>query len=207
MKNRPRDKKAGIIILAALIIISLAEVVLRSVILKEAMFNIANAGEPIITAVLSVLLLIFALKGKERVFYILCGMWLGYFVINQLYGLPVMIADTIERYNAGSLHTATCNLVHALSMIGIVAIGALVLEYMNDGSIYNKAFNILCVITVVLLLLLAIDNIVYDVLTLGRTEVILGSLHNLSRVAMVFLFVFFAYDSAKMQLEKTNLSK
>ena len=32
MKNRPRDKKAGIIILAALIIISLAENIFRAVV-------------------------------------------------------------------------------------------------------------------------------------------------------------------------------
>jgi hypothetical protein len=185
----------------------LAEVVLRSVILKEGMFNLSNAGEPIITAAISLLLLTFALKGKDRVFYILCGIWLGFFMMNQLYGLPGMIADTIEGFSAGSSNTAMCNLIHALSMICIVVIGALLIEYMNDGSIYNKAFNILCAITAVLLLLLALHNIVYDAWILGRTEVILGSLHNLSRITMVFLFTFFAYDSAKAQLKKTNLTK
>ena len=207
MKKRLHDKKAGIAILLSLIIISLAEVILRSVILKEAMFNLANAGEPIITAAISLLLLTFALKGKDRVFYILCGIWLGFFVLNQLYGLPGMIADTIERFGAGSLNTAICNLIHALSMICIVVIGALLVEYMNDGSIYNKAFNILCAITVVLLLLLALHNVVYDVVLLGRNEVILAALHNVSRITMVFLFTFFAYDSAKHQLKKTNLTK
>ena len=207
MKNRLHDKKAGIAILVALIIISLVEVVLRSVILKEAMFNLANAGEPIITAAISLLLLTFALKGKDRVFYILCGIWLGFFVLNQLYGLPGMIADTIARFGAGSLNTAMCNLIHALSMICIVVIGALLVEYMNDGSIYNKAFNIFCAITVVLLLLLALHNVVYDVVLLGRNEVILAALHNVSRVALVFLFTFFAYDSAKAQLKKTDLTK
>ena len=207
MKKSLHDKKAGIAILAVLIIISLAEVVLRSVIFKEAMFNLSNAGEPIITAAISLLLLTFALKGKDRVFYILCGVWLGYFVMNQLYSLPGMIADTVERFNAGSLNTAMCNLTHALIIISIVAIGALLVEYMNDSSIYNKAFNILCAITAVLLLLLALHNIVYDAWILGRTEVILASLHNLSRMTMVFLFTFFAYDSAKMQLKKTNLTK
>jgi hypothetical protein len=207
MKKRLHDKKAGIAILISLIIISLAEVILRSVILKEAMFNLANAGEPIITAAISLLLLTFALKGKDRVFYILCGIWLGFFVLNQLYGLPGMIADTIERFGAGSLNTAMCNLIHVLSMICIVVIGALLVEYMNDGSIYNKAFNILCAITLVLLLLLALHNGVYDALVLGRTEVILASIHNLSRMAMIFLFTFFAYDSAKAQLQKTDLSK
>ena len=207
MKKRLHDKKAGVAILISLIIISLAEVVLRGMILKEAMVNLANAGEPIITAVLSVLLLIFALKGKDRVFYILSGIWLGYFVLNQLYGLPGMIADTIERFNAGSFHTATCNLIHALSMICIVVIGALLVEYMNDGSIFNKVFNVFCAIAVVLMLLLALHNVVYDVVLLGRNEVILAALHNVSRVAMVFLFTFFAYDSAKAQLKKTDLSK
>lgn len=207
MKKRLHDKKAGIAILAVLFIISLAEVVLRSVILKEAMFNLSNAGEPIITAAFSLMLIIFALKGKDRVFHILCGVWLGYFVMNQLYNLPGLIADTVERYNAGSFNTAICNSIHTLSMICIVVIGALLVEYMNDGSIYNKTFNILCAITVVMLLLLALHSGVYDALVLGRTEVILASLHNLSRMAMVFLFTFFAYDSAKAQLKKTNLTK
>jgi hypothetical protein len=58
-----------------------------------------------------------------------------------------------------------------------------------------------------MLLLLALHNCVYDALVLGRTEVILGSLHNLSRITMIFLFVFFAYDSAKNQLKKANLEK
>ena len=207
MKKRLHDKKAGIAILISLIIISLAEVILRSVILKEGMINLANAGEPIITAAISLLLLSFALKGKDRVFYILCGIWLGFFVMNQLYGLPGMIADTIERFAAGSLNTAMCNLIHALSMICIVVIGALLVEYMNDGSIYNKVFNIFCAIAIVLLLLIALHNGVYDAVILGRTEVFLASLHNLSRITMIFLFTFFAYDSAKAQLKKTNLTK
>ena len=46
MKKRLYGKKAGIAILVALIIISLAEVILRSVILKVGMINLANAGEP-----------------------------------------------------------------------------------------------------------------------------------------------------------------
>jgi hypothetical protein len=207
MKKRLHDKKAGIAILVALIIISLAEVVLRSVILKEAMFGLSNAGEPIITVAFSLMLIIFALKGKDRVFHILCGVWLGYFVMNQLYSLPRLVADTVVGFNDGSFNSAICNSVHVLSIICIVVIGALLVEYMNDGSIYNKAFNILCAITLVLLLLLALHNGVYDALVLGRTEVILASLHNLSRMAMVFLFTFFAYDSAKAQLKKTNLTK
>jgi hypothetical protein len=207
MKKRLYDKKAGIAILLALIAISLAEVVLRSVILKEAMFNLSNAGEPIITALFALMLIIFSLKGKDRVFYVLCGIWLGYFVMNQLYNLPKLITDTIERYNTGSINSTVCNLVHTISIICIVVIGALLVEYMNDGSIYNKAFNILCAITTVLLLLLALHNIVYDVLVLGHNEVIVASLHNLSRVTMVFLFTFFAYDSAKAQLKKTDFTK
>lgn len=207
MKKGLHDKKAGIAILAALIIISLAEVVLRGVLFKETMFHLANAGEPFITALFSLMLIILALKGKDRVIYILCGVWLGYFVMNQLYNLPRLIADTVERFNAGSFNTAMCNLIHALSIICIVVIGALLVEYMNDGTIYNKAFNILCAITVVLLLLLALHNSVYDAWVLGRTEVIFAALHNLSRITMVFLFTFFAYDSAKHQLKKANLTK
>ena len=80
-------------------------------------------------------------------------------------------------------------------------------NFFEKFSFYSKAFNILCAIAAVLLLLLALHNGVYDVLVLGRTEVFLASLHNLSRITMVFLFAFFAYDSAKLQLKKTNLTK
>ena len=207
MKKRLHDKEAGIAILLSLIIISITEVVLRGVLFKEAMFDLSNAGEPFITALCSLLLIFFAMKGKDRIFYIICGIWLGYFVMTQLYNFPRLIADTIESFNAGSFNTAMCNLIHALSLICIVAIGALLVEYMNDGSIYNKAFNILCATTVVLLLLLALHNSVYDIWIMGHTEVILATLHNLSRVSMVFLFTFFAYDSAKRQLNRENPTK
>ena len=50
MKKRLHDKKAGIVILLSLIIISIAEVTLRGVLFKESMFNLSNAGEPFITA-------------------------------------------------------------------------------------------------------------------------------------------------------------
>ena len=41
----------------------------------------------------------------------------------------------------------------------------------------------------------------------GTVELVLLLLNNLYRITMVFLFTFFAYDSAKHQLKKANLSK
>ena len=206
MKKRLHDKKAGIAILISLIIISLAEVVLRSVILKEAMFNLSNAGEPIIAALVSLILIIFASKGKDRIFYILSGAWLGYFAFNQLFDLPEIISmffGAIKNYDG---FTDFAILFHVLSMVCIIAIGALLVEYMNDGTIYNKAFNILCTITVLTFVINIVFGI-YDIVVLNDISAVLAILNNLSRGAMVFFFTFFAYDSAKAQLKKTKLSK
>jgi hypothetical protein len=39
------------------------------------------------------------------------------------------------------------------------------------------------------------------------TMYVLASFNALYRLTMVFMFTFFAYDSAKMQLKKTDLTK
>ena len=66
--------------------------------------------------------------------------------------------------------------------IFIIALGALLVEYMNDGTIY-------------------------DIVILKDISAVLAILNNLSRGAMLFLFTFFAYDSAKLQLKKVKISK
>ena len=206
MKKRLHDKKAGIAILVALIVISLIEVILRSVILKEAMLHLSNAGEPIITMLCSLMLIIFAGKGKERVVYILSGAWLGYFVFKQLFDLPGMVATFFTAMENSEGFTDFAILFHVLSMICIIGIGGLLVEYLNDGTIFNRAFNILCIVTV-LTFVVNIVFAVYDIVILDDISAVLAILNNFSRAAMVFLFTFFAYDSAKMQLKKVNFSK
>ena len=205
MKNRLHDKKAGIAILISLVIISLTEVVLRSIILKEAISNVANAGEPIITALFSLLLIIFSCKGKDRVFYILCGAWLGFFVFKQLFDLPIMISTFFTAMQNSEGFTDFAIFIHVLSMICIIAIGALLVEYMNDGSIYNKVFNILCFVTF-LTFMINIVFAIYDIVVLKDNSAVLAILNNISRATMVLLFTFFAYDSAKKQLSKVDFS-
>jgi hypothetical protein len=95
--------------------------------------------------------------------------------------------------------------VRILGMVGIIAVGVLLVEYMTDGTIYNKAFNVLC-ITTLLLLVATIAFSIYGAVTV-YSDFLLDTFHNLYRVAMVFMFTFFAYDSAKAQLKKTNLTK
>ena len=206
MKKRLHDKKAGITISVIIFILSVVDVILRATVLKEMASIAANYGEVLITAIFSLLLVIFALKEKDRIFNILCGAWLSYFVMSQLYGLPGVIEDTVLCYNTGYFTGVIGNPVYALSIICVVAIGALFVEYMNDGSICNKAFNTLSIIAIALYAFLFLLS-QYEVWILGRTYCILASLHELSRIAMVFLFTFFAYDSAKAQLKKTNLTK
>ena len=206
MKKRLHGKMAGISILVSLLIISIIEVILRGVLLKGAMFNLSNAGEPMITAICSLILIIFSIKGKERIVYILCGAWLGYFVLKQLFGLPGMIATFFAAMENSEGFTDLAILFHVLSMVCIIAIGGLLVEYMNDGTIYNKAFNVLCIITV-LTFVVNIIFAVYDIITFNDISAVLAVLNNLSRASMVFLFTFFAYDSAKTQLKKVDFSE
>ena len=96
--------------------------------------------------------------------------------------------------------------LHTLSMIVIIAIGVLLVEYMTDGTICNRAFNILSTIAILAILACIIVNVISLVNGLP-IEVLLVTFNNLSRIVMLFLFTFFAYDSAKAQLKKTNLTK
>ena len=206
MKNRLHDKKAGIVILAILFFVSLTDVIMRATAFSEIASATNNHGEAMITLIFSALLLVFALKGKDRVFHILCGVWLGYFVLNQLYGLPSMIQTLVYCISTANIFGTIAAIAHAITIVSIIAIGALLVEYMNDGTIYNKAFNILCIITVLVQGFLLLHTM-HSTFNYGNTNVILAVLHEESRLVMVFLFTFFAYDSAKSQLKKTVFTK
>ena len=217
MKNRLHDKKAGIAILISLIIISLAEVIYRAIVANGIAFATSNFGEQLTVIIFALMILIFTAKGKDRVCYILYGAWIAYFVMDQAFELPGMVGDLVMNISAPGV--ANSIVLRLISMICIIALSALLVEYMNDGSIYNRAFNTLCVITI----LLHVITIVFGSygFILGRTlespngidlnlfqqQGMLVIFNNLYRIAMVFLFTFFAYDSAKKQLSKVDFSK
>lgn len=210
MKTRPRDKKAGIIILATLIIISLVEILSRVLILKESMLNTATTGEPLLVIVFAAIILILNAKGKDRACYICYGAWLAYFVLNQVFELPGLIAKLISIIDSNSWVFTIGNLAflcRILSMLNIIAIGVLVVEYMTDGTICNRAFNGLCIATVGLILANIVISICVAIAGLYPMDIVVQAINNMSRLAMVFLFAFFAYDSAKHQLKKAKLSK
>ena len=205
MKNRLHDKKAGIAILVIIFILSVLDVILRATIFSNIASTVSNYGEPLITAVISIMLLIFAFKGKDRIFYILCGGRIGFFVFKQLIDLPTMVLTFFAAMQNSEGFTDFAILIHIVSMVCIIAIGGLVVEYLNDGTIYGKAFNILCLIT----LLTFVVNIIfaiYDIVVLKDISALLAILNNVSRATFVFLFAFFAYDSAKKQLSKVDFS-
>jgi hypothetical protein len=208
MRKRLHDKKAGIALLTTMIILSVAEWIFRLVCIREDLVTTPNAGEPLATAIFAVLLLIFTLKGKDRVSYLCFGVWVGYFVLDQFFELPGMLANF--GTNISVPYIAASIVMRLVSMGCIIAIGALLLEYMNDGSIYNRAFNVLCIITI-LLHLVVIGMSVYGMISLDSTlwikQNMLLIFNNLYRIVMVLLFTFFAYDSAKAQLAKVDLSK
>ena len=207
MKKRLHDKKAGIAILAALFILSIADVILRTTVFSNVASTASNYGEVLITVVFSLMLIILALKGKDRAFYILCGVWLSYFVMEQLFYVPFMISSfDLAASTIGTLRPILALLCRLLGMVCIMVIGGLLVEYMIDGTIYNKAFNVFCIAAVLTFAASACIDIVAS-FSAEKNFVILSALNSLSNIIMVFLFTFFAYDSAKAQLKKTDFSK
>ena len=205
MKNRLHDKKAGIVFLVALIIISLADIISRVAILGEAVYTARNLGEQLAVVVLAATILIFGAKDKDRICYICYGAWIGYFVLDQLFELPGMIVTLIKAITSNG-YGISALIFTIIASLGFIAIGALLVEYMNDGSIYNRAFNTVCTITVLSVIVAMIMNII-GVSTGDPASVMLIIFYNLYRLGMVFMSASFAYDSAKMQLKKTDLSK
>ena len=212
MKNRLHDKKAGIAILISLIVLSLAEIVFRHFFLREMISSTANYAETLAVLILALTILIFTLKGKDRVCYILYGAWIAYFVLDQFFELPGHLIYVISSLaNVGTVSNVSIiinigKIVHALSYVGVILMGILLVEYMNDGSIYNRAFNITCVFTLVLLLF-SVCISVYNVVVGTPIYLLLLVFNNIYRIIMIFLFAFFAYDSAKKQLSKVNFDK
>ena len=208
MKNRLHDKKAGIFILISLIIISVAEVIYRAVVANEIVFTTSNFGEQLAVIIFALMILIFTAKGKDRVCYIIYGAWIAYFVMDQAFELPGMVGDLVINFSQTRMAISIC--LRLVSMLCIIALSALLVEYMNDGSIYNRSFNTLCVITI-LLHVVSIGMSFYSIIKiepdLYQKQNILVIFNNLYRIAMVFLFAFFAYDSAKKQLNKVDFSK
>ena len=203
MKKRLHDKKAGIAILVALIIISVAEVIFRAVAIGETVFATSNFGEQVATIVLSAFVIIMTLKGKDRICYICYGAWLGCFVLNQLFGLPGMIVNMVLYIASPGIIPI---IIRVIGMICILAIGALLVEYMNDGTIHNRTFNALCVVTIALYIISIVIGIV-DIVNGMPLNIALDIFSKAIDITMLFLFTFFAYDSAKKQLKKVNFSK
>ena len=206
MKKRLHDKKAGIAILLALIIISLAEVIFRAVVIGEAVLTTANLGEQLAVIALATTILILTAKGKDRACYICYGAWIGYFVLDQVFELPSVLKDVIVFAKNGLGYIALSPAFHVLSMICIIALGVLLVDYMTDGTICNRAFNVFSVVAILSILGAIIINVI-SIINGMNIQVILATFNNVYRIAMVFMFTFFAYDSAKMQLKKTNLTK
>ena len=210
MKKRLHDKKAGIAILISIILISLAELIFRATLGLEAVLTTSNLGEQLAVILLAVTVLILTAKGKDRACYILYGAWIAYFVLDQLFELPGAILDLIAPTQAPTeeifLAANIGHVIHIIAMCGIIALGIFLVEYMNDGTICNRAFNTVCIITVLLLVCNTVSACIAGIFT-GQTELLLMTFHSLYRITMVFLFTFFAYDSAKAQLKKTDLTK
>ena len=161
----------------------------------------------VFTTVFSLLLIAIALKGKDRTFFILCGVWLSYFALEQFFDVPYTISSfVLMRETLPTMIPVFALLLRFLGMICIIVIGVLLVEYMIDGTIYNKAFNGVCITAVLTFTGSALIDI-GACITSGEYIMILSALNSFSNITMVYLFTFFAYDIAKVQLEKTKLTK
>ena len=210
MKKRLHDKKAGIAILLALIVIALAEMIFRIAVPMKELLNTSNMGEQVAVVVLATTILILTAKGNDRACYICYGAWIGYFVLDQLFELPGMLTKVLALFGeTGGVNVAQAGAisVRILGMIGIITIGVLLVEYMTDGTINNRVFNVVSVATILFIAPSVIAPLVYVFKAEADTMYILAAFNALYRLTMIFLFTFFAYDSAKHQLKKTNLSK
>ena len=215
MKKRLHDKKAGIAILISLFIVSLVETIIRALQPGYA-FAVTDLGEAFAIAILSAVILILTLAKKDRLCYVFYGAFIGWFMLEEALSIPGTIktlADTIVNAeeiaavaNGSAVMPIVAIAIHVLTSIAIVAIGALVLEYLSDGTICNRAFNAFCIIAVLLLIAALIINVV-GLMNALTVEIGLLILNNLHRIIMIFLFTCFAYDSAKAQLKKTDLTK
>lgn len=203
MKKRLHDKKAGIAILFVLIIISLVEVIFRVAVIGKAVLTTSNLGEQLTVIAFAAFIMIMTVMGKDRLCYISYGAWTGYFVLDQLFELPGVIIRVIT-YSAQTANSGLVGIVRVVISLCIIAIGAILVEYMNDGTIHKRAFNGLCIVTVLLLVV----HIVFSIIAFVTVDAMyaLDTFYGLYRITMVFLFAFFAYDSAKIQLKKTKLS-
>jgi hypothetical protein len=214
MKKRLYGKKAGIVILISLLVISLAETIIRGV--TDYAFALTDLGEPFAIAIFSAMILLFTVAKKDRLCYVFYAAFIGWFMIEEALSIPGMIKTLVDTIiNAEKIATVTNGsaiipivsiAVHLLTSISIVAIGALVFEYLSDGTICNRAFNAFSVIAVLLLIVAAVMNI-HGFILVKTVEVGLLVLNNLHRIIMIFMFTCFAYDSAKAQLKKTDLTK
>ena len=214
MKNRLHDKKAGIAILVSLILISVAEIIYRAVVAGDRIYTTSNLGEQLVVFGLALIILILTAMGKDRACYILYGAWIGYFVLDQVFELPGAIVNLVHMADM-----PLGGIIRILISISIIGIGVLLAEYMNDGTIYNKLFNIFCLFAVlfVLVAIFMSVNALIDGMSRHSNDMVIREqlkvnvtfdlFNNLYRGAMIFLSTFFAYDSAKKQLSKVSFDK
>lgn len=213
MIKKLQGQKARIAILITLIVTALVEVLFRAIGMREAVIGIANAGEQVTVIVLAAIILLFMAKKNDKLSYISCGALVAYFVMDQLIELPGMIGNF--AVNISTPHIAISIAIRLLTMVGIIAIAVLLAEYANDGSIYNRAFNVVFWITILLhvasiafcLIALILPGTYADIpnaaeVAILKKQNVLIVFNEIYRIIMVVLFTSFAYDSAKRQLNR-----
>lgn len=207
MKEYFTNTYALTVILFTLLGLSIFEVFIRLTVFHDTVKLVSNYGEPFVSVVFAILLIFFLLTNKRRIFFILCGGWLAYFSLNQLFVLPSVITDLFTLFGQTSYLVPTTSIIilHIVSIVTIIILGGILVEYMNDGTIYDRAFNIVSLITIMIIVAQAVISmfmIVTHSYYVGISEnfLILSFLNCINRVVMVFLFAYFAYGTLKAEL-------
>ena len=218
MKQNLYNKKSRIAILVTLILVALAEVLFRAIAVGALALSTANAGEQITVIAFALITLIFTAKGNDKIAYICCGALIAYFVMDQLFELPGVIENLIA--NISEPHIVISIAIRLLTMVGVVVIAVLLAEYVNDGSIYNRAYKVTYWATI----LLHVASVLFSVsaffaagtvtdapsgaeLAVLQNQGVLIIFNDLYRIVMVVLFTSFAYDSANRQLKREALAE
>ena len=218
MKQNLYNKKSRIAILVTLILVALAEVLFRAIAVGELALSTANAGEQITVIAFALITLIFTAKNVDKIAYVCCGALIAYFVMDQLFELPGVIENLIVNISEPAIVISIA--IRLLTMVGIVVISVLLAEYVNDGSIYNRAYKVTYWATIILHVvsvlfsvsgLIAIGTVAdaptgAEVAVLQKQNILI-IFNDVYRIVMVVLFTSFAYDSANRQLKREALAE
>ena len=209
MNKRQYNKMAGFCILSAIILLCLAEIIFRSVALGDKIFATANFGEQLVVIAFAAVIMVMTALDKDRICYFLYATWVSYFVLDQFFELPGYLSNMLNQMGTATEFKpmgVAVMFLYVVSMLGIIGLGVLLVKYMVESTVYTQLFNVFCVITLAAIMLPVLGDACHIWFQNGEMALWLSVFNNLQRAVMVIIFTSFAYDTAKAQQKKIQLS-